>query len=115
VDLRLKRAYDPPSAADGARILVDRLWPRGIRKDVLRLDLWLKEIAPSPALRTWFAHDPARFDAFRQRYRAELAANPDAVGRLQAFIARGRVSLVYATRDPVINSAAVLRDWLLGH
>ena len=113
MDIRLKRAYEPSARGDGARILVDRLWPRGVKKAALQLDLWLKDIAPSPALRTWFAHDPARFDAFTTRYRQELDANPVAVATLEAFLPKGRTTLIYATRDPEMNSAAVLRDWLL--
>ncbi|MCA0393044.1 MAG: DUF488 family protein [Proteobacteria bacterium] len=113
MDIALKRAYEPPARGDGARILVDRLWPRGVKKDALRLDLWLKDIAPSPALRTWFDHVPERFDEFATRYRRELQANADAVATLEAFLRKGRTTLVYATRDPVMNSAAVLRDWLL--
>ena len=111
--LTVKRVYDSPAPGDGARILVDRLWPRGVKKDALRLDLWLKDIAPSPALRTWFDHVPERFDEFATRYRRELRANPAAVATLEAFLRKGRTTLVYATRDPVMNSAAVLRDWLL--
>ena len=113
MSVRIKRVYDAPEAGDGARILVDRLWPRGVKKDALRLDLWLKDIAPSPALRTWFDHVPERFDEFATRYRRELRANPAAVAMLEAFLRKGRTTLVYATRDPVMNSAAVLRDWLL--
>lgn len=112
MDIRLKRAYEPPSRDDGARILVERLWPRGVRKEALALDLWLKDIAPSPALRRWFAHEPARFPGFIERYRGELEANADAVGELEAWLRRGRTTLVYAARDPQMNSARVLRDWL---
>jgi len=113
MDIRLKRAYEPPARGDGARVLVDRLWPRGVKKEALDLDLWLKDIAPTPALRTWFAHDPARFAEFAKRYRRELAANPAAVATLEGYLRKGRTTLVYATRDPEMNSAAVLRDWLL--
>lgn len=113
MDIRLKRAYDPPASDDGARILVDRLWPRGVKKEALALDLWLKDIAPSPTLRTWFDHQAERFDEFKRRYRRELAANAMAVAEIDAYLAKGRTTLVYATRDPVVNSAAVLRDWLL--
>jgi uncharacterized protein YeaO (DUF488 family) len=109
---RLKRVYEPRSAEDGTRVLVERLWPRGLRKEDPRLDVWLKEIAPSPALRSWFAHDPAKWDEFRRRYRAELAANADAVARLRALLAEGPVTLVYAARDEQHNSARVLLEWL---
>jgi uncharacterized protein YeaO (DUF488 family) len=109
---RLKRVYEPRAAADGTRVLVERLWPRGIRKEDPRLDLWLKEIAPSPALRSWFAHDPAKWSEFRRRYRAELAGNAAAVARLRALLAAGPVTLVYAARDEQHNSARVLLEWL---
>lgn len=112
MDVRLKRAYEPPSPDDGARILVERLWPRGVRKEALALDLWLKDIAPSAALRKWFAHEPSRFEGFIERYRAELEANPEAVAQLETWLRKGRTTLVYAARDPRMNSAAVLRDWL---
>ncbi|GAB2510775.1 DUF488 domain-containing protein [Pseudoxanthomonas sangjuensis] len=115
MDIRLKRAYEPPSASDGARILVDRLWPRGVRKEALKLTLWCKDIAPSPALRQWFDHRADRFDEFAARYRAELAANPTATAVLRDQLAHGRVTLVYAARDPQINQAVVLRDWLRTH
>lgn len=113
MDIRLKRAYDPPASDDGARILVDRLWPRGVKKEALALDLWLKAIAPSPALRTWFGHRDERFVEFAQRYRAELEANTAAVAILDDWLRKGRTTFVYATRDPEKNSAALLRDWLL--
>ncbi|MBS7543372.1 DUF488 domain-containing protein [Ancylobacter oerskovii] len=111
-DLRLKRAYDPIGSDDGARILVDRLWPRGIRKEALALTLWLKEIAPTAALRSWFGHDPGRFEEFSRRYRAELDANAAAVARLEAFLEQGRVTLLYSARDVVHNDAVVLADYL---
>ncbi len=112
MDIHLKRAYEPPARGDGARILVDRLWPRGVKKEALALDLWLKDIAPSPALRKWFDHRAERFGEFKLRYRKELAANPAAVAELEAYLGKGRTTLIYATRDPEMNSAAVLRDWL---
>src|SRR6516165_9590538 len=94
-DIRLKRAYDPPDDADGTRVLVDRLWPRGLSKDKAALALWLKDIAPSSELRTWFGHNPARFDVFAARYQAELAGNP-AVTQLAELIRNGPVTLIYA-------------------
>lgn len=111
-DIRVKRVYDPPQDEDGARILVDRLWPRGIRKENLKLSLWLKEIAPSPALRKWFDHDPARFEDFTRRYRDELAAHTAEVARIADLARLGRVSLLYAAHDPVHNHARVLADYL---
>lgn len=114
MDIRLKRAYEPPARSDGARILVDRLWPRGVKKETLKLDSWLKDIAPSSELRKWFDHRPDRFEQFAKKYRAELDANPGAVAELEPWLHRGRVTLVYGARDPAINQAVVLRDYLLG-
>lgn len=111
-DIRLKRIYDPTSGDDGARVLIDRLWPRGIRKESAKLTLWLKEIAPSPELRKWFGHDPARFDEFSHRYRIELDANKEAVGRIDDLLKLGGVTLLYAAHDPVHNHARVLVDYL---
>ncbi len=108
----LKRAYDTPDARDGFRILVDRLWPRGVTKGDARIDLWCKEIAPSPELRTWFGHDPDKFAEFRRRYRLELAANPHAVSTIRAHLERGAVTLVYGARDPDHNHAVVLAEFL---
>lgn len=113
--IRVKRAYLPPSDEDGARVLVERLWPRGVRKDALRLDAWARDVAPSPALRKWFGHDPAKWDAFVARYRAELAKEP-AASEVRALLARaatGPLTLVYGARDEEHNSAAVLRGYLL--
>ena len=111
-DIRVKRIYDPYDATDGARVLVDRLWPRGVRKDEARLTLWLKDIAPSDDLRRWFGHDPSRFAEFARRYRAELAANKDAVGRMDDLVKAGRVTLLYAAHDTKHNEARVLADYL---
>lgn len=114
-DIQLKRVYDPPSRDDGARVLVDRLWPRGLRKEAAELIVWLKEIAPSPELREWFGHDPARFHEFSRRYHAELAANDDAVSRLDELLKHGRVTLLYAAHDTVHNHAVALADFLKAH
>lgn len=106
---RLKRVYEPPSKADGFRVLVERLWPRGLTKKKAAVDLWLKEIAPSPELRKWYAHDVERWAEFQKRYRAELRRNKDAVLELKAQ-AKGRtVTLVYAAHDEEHNSALVLK------
>jgi uncharacterized protein YeaO (DUF488 family) len=110
-DIRVKRIYDPPDRKDGARVLVDRLWPRGVRKETAKLTLWLKDIAPSPELRQWFGHDPARFAEFSQRYRAELAANKDAVRGMEDLMKAGPVTLLYAARDTEHNEARVLADY----
>jgi len=109
--IRLKRAYEEPGPDDGVRIFVERLWPRGVRKEDARLDLWLKDIAPSPELRKWYGHDPARWKAFRDRYRRELQDHPEAVAALREKLT-GPVTFVYAARDTERNSAAVLRAFL---
>ncbi len=111
---RIKRIYQPAEPADGFRVLVDRLWPRGVSRQEAALDLWLKEIAPSAALRAWWNHDPARLEDFTARYRAELDQNP-AMAELTAVLdTRPVVTLLYGARDPVLNQAAVLRDYLAG-
>ena len=107
-DIRVKRIYDTPDAGDGARVLVDRLWPRGARKDSVKLTSWLKDIAPSDDLRRWFGHDPARFAEFSRRYRAELSANKEAVSRLDDLVKAGPVTLLYAAHDEEHNNARVL-------
>lgn len=111
--LKLKRAYEPPARGDGTRILVDRLWPRGLKKNTAALDHWFKEIAPSTELRQWFAHDPERWAEFRRRYAKELRMHADALERIRAFARRSTVTLVYAARDEEHNDAVVLRDILL--
>jgi uncharacterized protein YeaO (DUF488 family) len=113
--LRLRRVYDPSAPEEGVRILVDRLWPRGVKKkEASGIDLWLRELAPSDALRRAFGHDPSRFAAFRQSYRAELDAARDspALHELLHCLERGPVTLLYAARDPEHNNAAVLAEWL---
>ena len=111
--IRIKRAYEPPHADDGVRILIDRLWPRGIKKEALALDRWAKELAPSTALRKWFGHDPLRWDGFRSRYFAELAANPEGLARLRPYLERGPVTLLYAAVDEEHNNAVALRQFLM--
>lgn len=110
--IKLKRAYAPPGPDDGQRILVDRLWPRGISKDTARIDLWLKEVAPSNELRTWFGHDPARWDEFKQRYHRELEGKPDALAQLAAEIRRSPVTLVYGAKDEAHNNAVALKEYI---
>lgn len=110
--LEVKRAYDAPGPEDGVRVLVDRLWPRGLRREAARIDLWVRDVAPSASLRTWFAHDPARFPEFRRRYRAELDARPEALEPLRALLRRGRVTLLFGARDREHNQAVVLADHL---
>lgn len=110
--IHLKRAYDTAGKADGLRILVERLWPRGVSKEVAKLDLWLKEIAPSAELRTWFHHDPERWPDFRKKYTAELKAQPGVLKLLKLLSDREDVTFVYAAHDEEHNSAVVLRDAL---
>ena len=113
-DIRVRRVYDDPQPEDGTRVLVDRIWPRGLRKDAAHLDDWAKDVAPSSELRTWYGHDPAKFGEFRDRYTAELAqAGPQAaLGRLRALAAKGPVTLLTATKDIGISQAAVLAQLL---
>src|SRR5512132_503642 len=103
--VRLKRAYLPAAATDGTRVLVDRLWPRGIRKSAAAIDLWIKDVAPSTALRKWFGHDPARWLEFRHRYAAELRGHRDGLAGLRALARRKTVTLVFAARDERHNDA----------
>jgi uncharacterized protein YeaO (DUF488 family) len=111
--LAVKRAYDPPASADGQRVLVDRVWPRGVTKEALRLDDWLKEAAPSTALRKWFGHDPKKWDGFRARYFRELDGQPDAVAALLERCAQGKVTLVYGAKDVTHNQAVALTEYLV--
>jgi len=110
--IRLKRAYEPPSGDDGARYLVDRLWPRGVKKEDLHVEGWLKEVAPSTELRKWFGHDPAKWDEFQERYRRELDDNAEAWQPLLGAARKGTLTLVYGAKDTEHNDAVVLRDVL---
>lgn len=113
--VRIKRVYEDPAAGDGYRVLVDRLWPRGLSKANADIDLWLKAIAPTPELRTWWNHDPDRLDEFAARYRTELDGNP-AVGELGEVLAQHPiVTLTYGARDSRVNHAAVLLEFLTQH
>jgi uncharacterized protein YeaO (DUF488 family) len=114
-NLRLKRAYEPADESDGLRVLVDRLWPRGVSKAQARIDCWMKDIAPSAELRTWFGHDPDRWDEFQDRYLAELAGHREQIDELRKRAGRGPVTLVYSARDELHNDAVVLRRFLVGH
>jgi uncharacterized protein YeaO (DUF488 family) len=111
--VRLKRVYEPASPEDGVRVLVDRLWPRGLRKADAAIDQWLKDIAPSAELRKWFGHDPARWLEFRERYGRELAQHATAVERLRAEAQQHTVTLLFSAHDEVHNNAVALRDVLL--
>jgi uncharacterized protein YeaO (DUF488 family) len=110
--IRLKRAYEDAAPDDGQRFLVERLWPRGVRKAALPLDGWLKDVAPSPALRKWFGHDPEKWAEFRRRYFAELKQHEAALAPLREAIRAGPVTLVYGSRDTEHNAAVALRDFL---
>jgi uncharacterized protein YeaO (DUF488 family) len=107
--VQLKRAHETPAAGDGMRILVDRLWPRGLSRERVAADLWLKDAAPSDALRRWFGHEPSRWAAFAARYRAELARRPEVLQTFDELRRRGPITLLYAARDRAINHAVVLR------
>jgi uncharacterized protein YeaO (DUF488 family) len=109
MDIRIKRVYEEPDQEDGTRILVDRLWPRGLTKEKAKVDLWLKDVAPSTELRKWFAHDPARWTEFQTRYREELKSNKEQLSLLKQATAKGTVTLVYGARDQQHNEAVVLQ------
>lgn len=113
--IQLKRAYDPPASADGTRFLVERLWPRGVKKESLRVEAWLKDVAPSTELRQWFAHDPAKWPEFRRRYFAELKTHPEAWRPLLIAARRGRITLVYSSHDSEHNNAVALKEFLEQH
>lgn len=110
MQIKIKRVYEKPEIGDGRRILVDRVWPRGVKKEQAKIDLWLKEIAPSTELRKWFGHDPEKWDEFRKRYRGELRKNREAVQKLKRELEQGPVTLVYSARDEAHNQAVVIRE-----
>ncbi len=112
MSVQIKRVYEEPDASDGYRILIDRLWPRGLTKQKAKVDLWLKAIAPSAELRTWFNHDPAKWAEFKRRYREELQQNEASLSLLREQLAQGKVTLVYAARDEEHNDAVVLKEYL---
>jgi uncharacterized protein YeaO (DUF488 family) len=112
VDVRLKRAYDPAAATDGYRVLIDRIWPRGVTREEAHLDDWARELAPSTELRTWFGHDPARFAEFRRRYTEELASQEEPLRELRRRAREGTLTLVYGARDTEHNDAVVLAEIL---
>jgi uncharacterized protein YeaO (DUF488 family) len=112
MDVRLKRAYEAPAPADGYRVLIDRLWPRGISREQAKLDAWERELAPSPDLRRWFGHDPERFDEFRRRYMEELRAERPRLAALRRRAREGTLTLVYGARDADHNDAVVVAEVL---
>ena len=113
--ITVKRVYDPPTPEDGTRFLVERLWPRGIKKASLPMDAWLKNLAPSAALRRWFGHDSAKWEAFRQRYFVELDDKPEALQPLVEAVRRGPVTLLYSARATAHNNAVALQQYLEAH
>ncbi len=115
LSVALKRAYDEPAPSDGTRVLVERLWPRGISKERAHIDMWLKDVAPSTELRKWFNHDPQKFQEFRRRYETELKAKAaqEALTSLLEIAKHGQLTLVFAARDSDLSNAAILRDILL--
>ena len=113
-DIRIKRVYDPPSADDGLRILIDRLWPRGLSKDKLKLDAWVKHLSPSNELRKWYQHDPKKFAEFRKRYLAELKAQGEGLDELRHSVSGRTVTLLTATKELDLSHAQVLRELLAG-
>ena len=111
--LAVKRAYAPPAPEDGTRVLVDRLWPRGLAKAQAKIDHWLKDVAPSGELRRWFGHDPGRWEEFRERYAAELAVEPERLRPLRELMRHGPLTLLFSARDEAHNNAVALREILL--
>ncbi len=114
LEVAVKRVYEAPAKADGQRVLVDRLWPRGVSKKDAELTLWLKEIAPSDELRKWFGHEPERWPEFQKRYRAELDANKEAVAQLRSVLREGKATLLYGAHDEAHNNAVALAGYLRG-
>jgi uncharacterized protein YeaO (DUF488 family) len=110
--VKVKRVYESIQRSDGTRFLVERLWPRGMKKEQLKLDAWLKDVAPSDSLRRWFGHDPFKWNQFQKKYRAELSDNPDAWKPILEAAKRGRVTLLYSSRDIEHNNALVLKSFL---
>src|SRR6185312_3613064 len=113
--IMLKRAYEPMSRSDGTRVLVERLWPRGVAKTKLKIKAWMKDVAPSTELRKWFGHDPGKWREFRKRYRRELDSHPEAWRPIAAAARRRRITLVYSSRDERHNNAVALQEYLEGH
>lgn len=114
-NVKLKRAYESPTDGDGKRVLVDRLWPRGVSKTDAAIDYWAKELAPSTELRKWFAHDPSRWEEFRRRYAEEIKEHREEFDRLRNLALNGPITLVYAPRDEKHNDAVVIKEILLAH
>jgi len=114
LDLQVKRVYDPAAREDGLRVLVDRLWPRGLEKEQAAVDRWMRDLAPSTELRRWFGHDPGRWNAFRERYARELQTQKALLDDLRSLARQGRVTLLFGAHDEAHNNAVALREILLG-
>src|SRR6187551_1220657 len=112
MSINLKRIYEPPAKEDGFRILVDRLWPRGLTKQKAAIDLWLKDIAPSTELRKWFGHDPGKWKEFQKKYHAELQANKETIDTLKGHLGKGPITLLYAAKDEEHNEARVIKEFV---
>lgn|SRR5690242_289590 len=110
--IRTKRVYETPAPSDGRRILIDRLWPRGVSKVAAKIDFWAKSVAPSNELRRWYGHEPAKWEEFRRRYFAELKANPAGMAELRAHLGRGTVTVVFGSKETRLNNATALREYL---
>ena len=113
--LQTKRIYDEPVESDGRRILIDRLWPRGVSKEVARIDFWAKSVAPSNELRQWYRHDPSKWAEFHDRYFAELDSNPEGVAELQSQLGSGSATLLFGSKEERLNNASALREYLESH
>ncbi len=113
--VQVKRAYEKPAKSDGFRVLIDRLWPRGVRKEDLKLDQWLKELGPSTELRKWFGHDPEKWEEFRKRYFRELDSHPEEIRQLRAKMRQGPLTLVFGSKEQRFNDATALKEYLEGH
>jgi len=108
--VKIKRVYDPPSADDGKRILVDRLWPRGLKKEKIKITEWLKDIAPSNEIRKWYGHEPSKWEEFKKRYAGELESKPGMIERLRMEAAKGTVTLLFSSQETKLNNAAALKE-----
>ncbi len=113
--IKVKRVYDPPARGDGKRILVDRLWPRGLKKENAKMGEWLKEIAPSDGLRKWFSHDPSKYQEFKKRYRKELKGKSELLEKIRSEAKKGTVTLIFSAKDPEHNNATALKEILVDH
>ena len=112
MEIKIKRAYEVPGDQDGSRVLIDRLWPRGISKEKAKIDFWPKELAPSTELRRWYSHDPAKWSEFKSRYFAELDGNPKLVSELMNYVRKGTVTFVYSSKEQRINNAVALKEYV---